>query len=76
MTFRLVHSAGPEKDLHLQAQPDQNGNFSVPLPMLDIARWQVLVENAQRDWRLNGTWAWPQQTQVELRAETEFAPGS
>jgi uncharacterized protein len=67
--INLVHSTQPEKDIHLQAQPDQKGNFVVALPMLDIARWQVLVESEQRDWRLNGVWAWPQQQSIELRAE-------
>lgn len=66
----LVHSTQPNKDMHLQAVVDQKGNFSVNLPMLDVARWQVLIEGEQRDWRLNGAWAWPQQHQVELKADS------
>lgn len=65
----LIHSTRPEKDLKLQAQADQDGNFSVELPMLDMARWQVLIEGERRDWRLNGVWAWPQQPGIEIRAD-------
>lgn len=66
---RLVHSTLPEKDVELVAQSGQDGNFSVALPMLDMARWQVLIESEQRDWRLTGTWTWPNQKQVELKPE-------
>ena len=67
LTISLVHSTRPEKDIHLQATTDTHGNFSVALPLLDMARWQVLVEGERRDWRLNGVWAWPQQQGIELR---------
>jgi hypothetical protein len=66
--IRLVHSTLPGKDIRLLAQADAQGRFAVALPMLDIARWQVLVENEGRDWRLNGTWQWPQQKNIELDA--------
>lgn len=67
--IRLVHSTLPDKDVQLVAQADQNGNFAVALPMLDMARWQVVIESEQRDWRLNGVWSWPQQKQVAIAAE-------
>lgn len=73
LNIRLIHSTRPEKDIKLQAQPDQNGNFSVDLPMLDMARWQVLVEGAGREWRLNGVWPWPQNTNIEIKAELPAA---
>jgi len=63
----LVHSTQPGKDMKMQAQTDQQGTFSVALPMLDIARWQVVIEGEQRDWRLGGEWMWPQQQQVVLQ---------
>lgn len=69
LTISLVHSTLPSKDLHLEVQPDAQGNFSVALPMLDVARWQVLVEGEKRDWRLNGEWAWPHDRAIEIRAE-------
>lgn len=71
LLISLIHSTRPEKDFRLQVQPDAEGKFSVPLPMLDMARWQVLVESGQRDWRLKGVWAWPQQKRIELRAEAQ-----
>lgn len=68
ITLSLVHSTQPEKDVKLRIQPDEQGRFSATLPMLDIARWQVLVENEQRDWRLQGSWNWPQETQIAIKA--------
>ncbi|MDQ9170511.1 FixH family protein [Oxalobacteraceae bacterium R-40] len=64
----LVHSTQPEKDIKLRVQPDAQGRFSATVPMLDIARWQVLVENEQRDWRLLGSWNWPQERRIAIKA--------
>jgi hypothetical protein len=66
---QLVHSTQPEKDVRLTLRADADGRFSVALPMLDIARWQVLIEPEQRDWRLNGVWNWPNEQQVRLQAK-------
>jgi hypothetical protein len=41
----------------------------VALPMLERSRWQVLLENEQRDWRLEGSWQWPAQRKVTVRAD-------
>ena len=67
--IHLIHSTQPQKDIHLEASPDAQGNFSVGLALLDLTRWQVLVENEQRDWRLNGIWAWPSQPEIALKAD-------
>ncbi len=67
--LRLIHSTQPEKDIKLDAQTDASGDFAVALPMLDKARWQVLVENAGADWRLAGAWQWPKQRDVALAAQ-------
>ena len=64
----LVHSTQPSKDLKLETRADLEGRFAVPLPMLDIARWRVVIEGEQRDWRLGGEWLWPQQQQVQMQA--------
>lgn len=69
INIRLIHSTLPEKDVTLTAAPDAAGNFAVALPMLDMARWQVLVENEERDWRLNGVWSWPAQQGLEIYAD-------
>jgi len=71
--IKLIHSTRPDKDIVLEAQPDTGGNFSVALPMLDMARWQVIVEGAGRDWRLDDVWLWPQQRRIDLKAGSEPA---
>jgi hypothetical protein len=68
MTLRLVHSTRPEKDIVLPLVANAEGKFAVSLPMLEMARWQVLLEDQQRSWRLNGVWPWPQQATVALSA--------
>ncbi len=72
ITIRLVHSTLPEKDIVREAQPDSQGNFAIDLAFLEQAHWQVHVEDAARDWRLTGSWAWPRQREVVLKAD--FAP--
>lgn len=67
--IRFAHSTLPEKDLQLDAQPDQRGEFGVALPTLDKARWRISVESDRRDWRLTGAWQWPQEQTVELKAD-------
>ena len=69
LLLHLAHATLPEKDIKLEVQPDASGAFSVALPMLERTRWLVLVENAQRDWRLEGTWRWPAQSGIALHAD-------
>lgn len=69
LSVRLIHATIPEKDIVLLVQPDEVGDFSVALPMLDLGRWQVLVENEKRDWRLNGIWTWPAQRGFAIEAD-------
>ncbi len=69
LSLRLIHATIPEKDITVLLQPDQAGNFSVTLPMLDLGRWQVMVENEKRDWRLNGIWTRPKQSAFALEAD-------
>ena len=68
LLLRLVHSTRPEKDLLLPLVADAGGNFSVSLPMLDMARWQVMLDDQDRSWRVGGVWPWPQQPAVTLSA--------
>jgi hypothetical protein len=65
----LSHATLPDKDRKLDVQVNQQGDFDTALPMLDLGRWEVTVENAPRDWRLTGTWMWPQQRAIELKAD-------
>lgn len=69
VSVRLIHATIPEKDIVLLLQPDNAGNYSISLPMLDMGRWQVLVENETRDWRLNGNWSWPAQHGFAIEAD-------
>ena len=70
LSLRLQHATQPARDMVLLARPDAEGNFSVPLPMLERSRWQIVVEGEQRDWRLEGTWQWPAEHQVAIRAQS------
>jgi len=71
--IRLAHATMPHKDMVLEAEPDASGRFSVALPMLERARWQVVVEGPHAGWRLAGSWHWPQQEALDLRADPEPA---
>mgnify|MGYP003483309219 CR=1 FL=1 len=71
--IRLAHSTLPQKDMELEAVPASSGRFSTALPLLEQARWRVVVEGLEGDWRLAGTWQWPQQRALELRADPEVA---
>ncbi len=66
----MHHSTLPEKDLRLEVTADADGRFEASLPLLDMARWQVTLENPGRDWRLAGRWLWPQQQSLRIMAET------
>jgi hypothetical protein len=68
MTLRLIHSTRPEKDMTLPLKPDRDGKFMLSLPMLDAARWQVLLEDGALGWRLAGVWQWPLQRSVQIEA--------
>lgn len=69
VSINLVHSTRPEKDIRLLAVADGQGRFEVALPLLDMARWQVLVEGESRNWRLSSVWPWPQQQSIAIRAD-------
>ena len=71
--IRLAHSTQPHKDMVLDAVPAPGGRFTAALPLLEQARWRVVVEGVANDWRLAGTWQWPQERTLELRADPEAA---
>lgn len=73
--LHLAHATQPEKDIKLEVQPDAEGKFSAPLPMFERTRWIVLVENQARDWRMESSWTWPAQREIELRADAEPPKG-
>jgi hypothetical protein len=67
--IRMAHPTQPGKDIALDVRPDSQGHFSISLPLLERARWRVVVEGNQGAWRLAGSWHWPQQRALELRAD-------
>ena len=67
LNLSLIHPTMPSKDLRLVAVPDGKGNFSIALPLLERALWQVQLEDAARTWRLHGSWAWPQQKNADIQ---------
>jgi len=69
LLLHLSHATLPEKDIKVMLRPNADGSFVTALPMLERSRWTVLLESEQRDWRLAGTWIWPAQHGVTLRAD-------
>jgi uncharacterized protein len=69
--LKLVHSTQPEKDITLSLPSATDGSFDVSLPMLEMARWQVIIEDDNRTWRLTGEWIWPQQRASVLQPVSE-----
>jgi hypothetical protein len=69
----LAHPTQPAKDLQLLVQPDAGGRFAVPMPMLERAHWQVVVEGPRREWRLARSWSWPRQKRLEIFADAPAA---
>lgn len=71
--IRLAHATDPGRDRSVAVRPDANGAFNVALPLLERARWNVVVESIPRDWRLTGTWHWPAQSSILLLADLPAA---
>ncbi len=67
LTLMLVHPTVPEKDIKRNVVADASGAFSMTLPLLERAHWQVQVEDTQHQWRLQGAWLWPQQKNIDIR---------
>ncbi len=75
LTVLLVHPTVPQKDIRLSAVPNANGEFELPLAMLERANWQVQLEDGQRQWRLHGQWLWPQNKHVDIQSQRQDAGG-
>ncbi len=65
----LAHPTLPERDRALLVVPGPDGRFSVALPALERAHWQVVVEGAQRDWRLARSWDSGQRAEFDIDAD-------
>lgn len=75
LTVLLVHPTVPQKDIRLNAMPNANGEFELPLALLERAHWQVQLEDSQRQWRLHGQWLWPQNKNVDIQPQRQDAVG-
>lgn len=73
ITLLFSHSTQPEKDKRIEVQADSNGNFETPLPFWESGRWQITIEDDNRDWRLKGSWKWPQQQTLKIKADLPSA---
>jgi len=73
LDLRLIHPTLPQDDIDLKLHVDDAGRFDVALPLLPIGHWRVQAEDQQQNWRLTGVWAWPQQRQIELKADADAA---
>ena len=69
LILHLAHATIPEKDIRLPLQTGADGRFSIALPLLERSRWQVLIEDASRSWKLEGSWSWPASHEVVLVAD-------
>lgn len=69
----LIHPTLPQSDMNFVAHTDRAGRFQITLPLLQIGHWQVQVEDQERNWRLSGNWAWPQQKQIQIKADAPAA---
>jgi hypothetical protein len=67
VVVQLIHPTMPAKDIRRSVTTDASGAFSVPLPLLDRARWQVQLEDTAGQWRLHGDWHWPEQKNVDIQ---------
>jgi len=68
LTLALIHPTVPAKDRQYTVTPDTAGHFSLALPLLERAYWQVQLEDQAHQWRLHGHWRWPQQTTTSIRS--------
>lgn len=71
--LNLAHATQPEKDVLLSATADKQGRFSVALPALERARWQLMAEGGEGTWRLAAPWQWPVQQAAVLDADPAIA---
>ncbi len=76
VTLQLIHPTVPAKDVRRTFTPEASGAFSLSLPLLERARWQVQLEDAGGEWRLHGDWPWPEQKNVDIRPVVEAGKGA
>jgi len=68
--IHLAHPTQPAKDLVLDAFPDGQGGFVVPIPNLEMTHWQVVIEDEGRQWRLARSWSPARDARLAILADT------
>jgi hypothetical protein len=56
LTLILAHATRSGYDRTVILRSDATGHFSAALPPLAAGRWQLILEDAPRGWRLTGNW--------------------
>lgn len=69
LQLHMAHATLPEKDIKLTLRPNADGVFSVALPVLERTRWQVSLIDDKQEWRLEGAWLWPAQSDIAILAD-------
>jgi uncharacterized protein len=69
LRIHLAHPTQPHKDLVLDAFPDLQGDFAVPIPGLEMTHWQVVVEDEGRQWRLARSWSSAREASLAIVAD-------
>ena len=67
--IHLAHPTQPQKDVTLEARPDDYGNFTVHATGLEPTHWQVVVEGEGREWRLARSWSPAKQPALNIVAD-------
>jgi hypothetical protein len=52
LRVRLVHATRPGHDLQLTLARKADGEYEAPLPPLPAGRWQLVLEDPAREWRI------------------------
>jgi hypothetical protein len=73
--IHLAHPTQPAKDLVLDAFPNDDGNFALGLPALEMTHWQVVVEDEGRQWRLARSWSPAKEPGLHIVADRQDGAG-
>lgn len=66
LQFHLVHTTRAEQDIVLSLQPGPDRHFVAALPAMQAGKRQLILEPADRSWRLMGEWRNPFVGQLKL----------
>lgn len=67
LTLHLIHPTRAEQDVVLILKADADGRYAAVLPALPDGKRQLVLEPADRSWRLTGEWRSPFTERLSLR---------